>query len=517
MIFFSSREAKMDFPCCPQPLRDCLHLLRFVRPVSTVLVACLLLPSCSVGPKYKRPTVQTPPAYKELPAPGSDQWKAAEPGDGELRGNWWELFGDPQLNQLEALVAVSNQNVTQAEAQFREARAVVAANRANYYPTITTQPAITASQASTNLGARGFGGGKFYEYNLPFSATWEPDFWGRIGLAVQNAVAFAQASAADLENMRLSMQAELAVDYFQLVGLDMETRLLTDTVAAYEKALRLTIDRYNSGVASKVDVAQAQTQLDSTRAQLTDLRLTRAQYEHAIAVLVGQSPSAFSLTAGQIRGVPPPIPAGVPSQLLERRPDIAASERQVAAANAQIGLAKAAYYPTLLLSAAGGFQSSSITSWFTWPSRFWSVGPSLAQTLFDFGRRRAQEQQVEAAYDAAVASYRQTVLSAFQEVEDNLAALRLLAEEAAQQEAAVKAAEVSLQLESDRYRAGTVSYLDVITSQTIALTNERAAVSIHYRRMTAAVQLIRALGGSWNASTLPSPSQLRSAATAPNP
>jgi NodT family efflux transporter outer membrane factor (OMF) lipoprotein len=483
---------------------------RLIQHTSAVLVATLVLASCAVGPKYKRPTVQVPPAYKEQPAVGNDQWKTAEPRDGEPHGDWWEVFGDPQLNGLMAQVSVSNQNVKQAEAQFRQARAAVAGSRANYYPTIVTQPAITTSLASSNLGARGFGGGRFTEYNLPFGAAWEPNFWGRIGLGVQNAVAVAQASAADLENMLLSMQAELAADYFQLVGLDTEIQLLADTVAAYEKTLRLTIDLYSSGVASKVDVAQAQTQLDSTRAQLTDLGIARAQYEHAIAVLVGQAPSTFSIPAGRIRNVPPPIPAGVPSELLERRPDIAASERQVAAANAQIGLAKVAYYPTVLLSATAGLQSSSISDWFSWPSRFWSLGPSLAQTLLDFGRRHAQVEQADAAYDAAVASYRQTVLSAFQEVEDNLASLRLLAEEAAQQAAAVKAAQLSLQLELDRYRAGTVSYLDVITSQTIALTNERTDVSILYRRMTAAVQLIRALGGGWNASALPAPSQLRS-------
>ena len=487
--------------------------LRLVAGASAVIALCMLFPSCAVGPKYKRPTVETPPAYKEQALPASDQWKVAEPRDEELRGNWWELFGDAQLNQLVAQVEVSNQNVKQAEAQFRQARTAVAGSRANYYPTISTLPAITVSKTSANLGARGFGGGRFDQYNLPFTATWEPDLWGRVRLAVQNAVAIAQASAADLENMRLSMQAELVADYFQLVGLDMEIALLMDTVAAYEQALKLTIDRYHSGVASKVDVSQAQTQLDSTRAQVTDLRLSRAQYEHAIAVLAGKPPSTFSLPAGRIGGLPPPIPAGVPSQLLERRPDIAASERLVAAANAQIGLAKTAFYPTLLLTATGGLQSGSISDWFSWPSRFWSVGPSLAQTLFDFGRRRAQVQLTEAAYDAAVASYRQTVLTAFQEVEDNLSALRLLAEEAAQQEAAVKASEASLRLELDRYKSGTVSYLDVITSQTIALTNQRTAVSILYRRMTAAVQLVRALGGSWNASTLPTPTQLRSAAT----
>jgi NodT family efflux transporter outer membrane factor (OMF) lipoprotein len=474
--------------------------------------------ACAVGPKYRRPDVQTPPAYKEQQVPaGSDQWKTANPSDGTLRGNWWELFGDPRLNRLEEQVAVSNQNVKQAEAQFRQARALVAFNRAGYKPTVTSQPALTSSYTSHNLGARGFGGGQFTQYNLPFGVSWEPNFWGRVSLAVESAVAAAQTSAADLENMRLSMQADLAADYFQLEGLDMEEQLLRDTIAAYEKAVQLTIVRHNSGVASRTDVVQAQTQLDSTRAQLTDLGVSRAQFEHAIAVLAGQPPSTFSLPVGRINGVPPPIPAGVPSQLLERRPDIAAAERLVAEANSQLGLAQVAYYPSVTLGLNPGFQSSSIANWLTWPSRFWSLGPSVAQTLLDFGRRHAQTRQSAASYDATVASYRQTVLSAFQEVEDNLAALGLLDREAVQQDAAVKGARDALQLETDRYKAGTVSYLDVITSQTIALTNERAAVEILQRRMTSAVQLIRALGGGWDATNLPTPEQLSSAAAPPRP
>ncbi len=476
-------------------------------------VACLISAACAVGPKYRRPDVQTPPAYKEQQVlPQNAQWKAANPSDGTLRGKWWETFGEPRLNQLEELVGVSNQNVKQADAQFREARSLVAYNRANYMPLVTSQPAITSSYTSHNLGARGFGGGQFTQFNLPFTASWEPNFWGRISLAVESAVAAAQTSAADLENIRLSMQANLAADYFQLEGLDMEEQLLKDTIAAYQKALQLTVVRHNSGVASRTDVVQAQTQLDSTRAQLTDLGVSRAQFEHAIAVLTGQPPSTFSLPAGQIHAPPPPIPAGVPSQLLERRPDIAAAERLVAEANAQIGLTKVAYYPSVSLGLTTGFQSSSITDWLTWPSRFWSLGPSMAQTLLDFGRRHAQVQQSTAAYDATVASYRQTVLTAFQEVEDSLAALGLLSREAVEQDAAVKGADEALRLEIDRYKAGTVSYLDVITSQTIALTNERTAVQILQRRMNSAVQLILALGGGWDASSLPTEEQLRSAA-----
>ncbi len=477
------------------------------RRLMAAAVACagLMLGACSVGPRYIRPNAQVPPAYKESASAGNQQWQPASPSEGSLRGNWWELFGDPQLNRLEQLISSSNQNIKQAEAQFREARTLVALDRAQYFPTVTTQPALTSSYQSANLGTHRIGNpGIFTLYSLPFSGSWEPDFWGRISLSVQNAGAAAQASAADLENIRLSFQAELAVDYFQMEALDMNERLLEETIAGYEKALQLTIYRFNGGVASKVDVSQAQTQLDTTRAQLTDLGVGRAQFEHAIAVLAGEPPSSLSLAPGQINGVPPPVPAGVPSQLLERRPDIASAERKVAAANAEIGLAKTAFFPSVALTAAAGLQSGSISSWLNWPSRFFSVGPSMAQTLLDFGRRRAGTEQVEAAYDAAVASYRQTVLAAFQEVEDNLAALRVLAQEAAQQDAAVKGAQVSLQLEMDRYKAGNVSYLDVITSQTIALTSERAAVDILERRMTATVQLIRALGGGWDASSLPS-------------
>jgi len=467
----------------------------------------LLVAGCAVGPKYQRPAAPATPAYKE--AQGSDQWKTATPNEAALRANWWEVFGDPQLNQLESLVPGANQSLKQAEAQFRQARALVRLNHAGYYPTVTGQASITNTRTPASLS--GINRGPVTDYSLPVGASWEPDFWGRVRLSVQNATANAQASAADLQNMRLSLQSELAVDYFQLLGLDMEEKLLSDTLAAYEKAVKLTIDRFNGGVASKADVALAQTQLASTRSQLTDFGVVRSELEHAIAVLTGQPPSALTIAPGKIQAPPPPIPAGVPSELLERRPDIAAAERLVAAANAEIGLAQTAFYPTLTLSASGGLESNRITTWLSWPSRFWSLGPTLAQTLLDFGRRKAQVQGAEAAYDATVAGYRQTVLGAFQEVEDNLSTLRILSQEALQQDEAVKGAQESLRLELDRYKSGTVSYLDVITTQTIALTNESAAVGILSRRMTAAVQLIRALGGGWKASGLPDPTTLRSA------
>jgi NodT family efflux transporter outer membrane factor (OMF) lipoprotein len=483
-----------------------------VRAVSqTALLLLLICAGCRVGPTYTRPSAPVPPAFTE-----NDQWKTAHPNDGELRGNWWEMFNDPKLNELEQMVNPSNQTVKQAEAQFRQARALVALNRAQYFPTIGAAPAISTGLSSTRAGSGTAvaSRGVTTQYTLPLSVSWEPDLWGRVRLAVENASASAQASAADLENVRLSLQTELATDYFLLRGIDMQLALLNSNITGYERALQLTINRFNGGVASKTDVLQAQTQLDSTKAQATDLGVTRAQDDHAIAVLTGRPPEQLAIPLGDIKGLPPPIPAAVPSQLLERRPDIAGAERRVAAANAEIGLAQTAFYPTLSLTGSAGFTASSFLNWFTWPSRFFSVGPALSQTLFDFGRRRAQVQISEAAYDALVAAYRQTVLGAFQEVEDNLAALRILEQEAAQQQSAVTASEQSLQLEIDRYKAGTVSYLDVITSQTIALTNERAAVTILRNRMTAAVQLIKGAGGGWNASTLPSPDALRSPATA---
>jgi NodT family efflux transporter outer membrane factor (OMF) lipoprotein len=458
--------------------------------------------ACTVGPKYQRPLMpQAPPvAFKELK--GSDDWKTATPSDELMKGKWWEVFGDPQLNSLEELININNQNVKQAEAQFRQARAAVDLNRSAYYPTIGASPGITQGDTALRGAASTF--------SLPISASWEPDLWGRVRLAVQGANANAQVSAADLENIRLSAQAVLATDYFLLAASYMQESVLTDTIAAYQKNLELTTNRYNGGVASKTDVALAQTQLAGARAQNTDLHVARAQYEHAIAVLTGQAPAALEIAAAKINAPPPQLPVALPSQLLERRPDIAASERLVAAANANVGIAETAYYPTLTLSASAGFLSSNLQSLFKYASRTWSAGPGISQTLFDFGRRGAQLQSSEAAYDVAVASYRQTVLSAFQEVEDDLASLRYLAEEAAQQQEAVTAANQSLNLEIDRYKAGTDSELNVITTQTIYLNDQQAAVTILQRRMVAAVDLVKAIGGGWDASTLPSSDAIRS-------
>ncbi len=461
----------------------------------------LFCSGCTIGPRYQRPVAQTPSALKGMA--GNDQWKMATPSDGLLKGKWWEIFGDPELNRLEELVNVNNQNVKQAEAQFRQARTLVLANHADYYPTVGSNPAISQSYVE---------GKGSHSFALPATATWEPDLWGRVRLSVENAVSNAQVSAADLENIRLSQQALLATDYFLLAAQDMQLQLLSDTIEAYDKNLQLTINRHSGGVASRSDITLAQTQLAAAKAQSTQMRISRAQDEHAIAMLTGQVPSSLEIGASKIAGPPPPIPVAVPSQLLERRPDIAANERQVAAANANIGIAETAYYPTLTLSASPGFLATNLANLLTYASRSWSAGPSLSQTLFDFGRRGATLESSEAAYDATVAAYRQTVLSAFQEVEDDLSNLRYLAEQAVQEQEAVVAAQEALSLEMDRYRAGTDSYLNVITTQIIALGDQQTAITILQQRMSAAVDLVKALGGGWDASTLPSGNALRSAA-----
>ena len=467
-----------------------------------LVLVSILMPGCSVGPRHQRPAAPAPASFKEMA--GNDLWKMAAPGDGLLKGKWWESFGDRELNRLEELVVVNNQNVKQAEAQFRQARTLVASNRANLFPTIGTTPSISQSRNYVEKTSASF--------SLPANVSWEPDLWGRVRLQVENAVSNAQVSAADLENIRLSQQALLATDYFLLAAQDMQLQVLSETIETYRRNLQLTVDRHAGGVASRSDITLAQTQLASALAQSTDMHISRAQDEHAIAVLTGQNPAGFEIAATRIAGTPPPIPVGLPSQLLERRPDIAAGERQVAAANANVGVAETAYYPTLTLSANPGFLASNLVNLLTYKNRSWSAGPSLSQTLFDFGRRGAALENAEAAYDATVASYRQTVLAAFQEVEDDLANLRYLAEEAVQQQDAVVASREALRLEIERYRAGTDSYLNVITTQIIALQDEQSAITILQRRMTAAVDLIKALGGGWDASTLPSADVLRTAA-----
>lgn len=492
-------------------MKEAREILVKPKPWVVAWLMCIIIlqGACGRGPKYRKPAVPVPGTYKEQ-APSTykamDGWKMAQPGDDTIRENWWEVFNDPQLNSLEEQVNISNQNILIAEAQFRQARALVRANRASYYPIITASPSITRSHRSTNSSvSQATSASTINDYILPVDFSYEADVWGRVRSNVEASRANAQASAADLETIRLSMHAELAADYFQLRSLDALKQLFDSTVAAFEKALELTTNRYKGGIASGGDVAQAETQLETARAQAIDLGVERAQLEHAIALLVGAPASIFSIAPLSATPPPPEIPIGVPSELLERRPDIAGAERRVAQANAQVGVAKAAFFPTLTLSGSFGFQSSRIANWLSWPSRLWSIGPALAQTLFDGGQRRALSDEAKAAYDASVASYRQTVLTGFQEVEDNLAALRILADEAERQDAAVKAANRSLDISLNQYRGGIVTYLQVISAQTVALANQQTAVNIWQRRMSASVLLIKALGGGWDSSRLPSP------------
>jgi NodT family efflux transporter outer membrane factor (OMF) lipoprotein len=476
------------------------------------LIALVLFKSCDKAPKYVKPTVATPPAYKEIPDAFKEtrDWKFAHPSDAAIRGKWWEMFNDAELNRLEEQSNAANQNIALADANFRVARALVKESRADYFPTVTTSPSIIASrQSSASTHSNVSPGRRAVTYTLPFDATWEPDFWGRIRNSVIASASEAQATAADLQNVRLSVEAELAFDYYQLRSLDAEQRLLDTTTTAYQQQLELTRVRLETGIASDEDVAQAETQLKTTQAQATDLGIQRAQLEHAIAVLTGQPASSFSLPNMAVEEVPPAIPVGVPSQLLERRPDIAAAERRVAEANAEIGVTRAAFYPSLTLGATAGLESTSIASWFTWPARFFSLGPTLSQTLFDKGRRVAATEAARAQYDGTVASYRQTVLTAFEEVEDNLAALRILTRELDEQNAAVNASQRALLLANERYKDGIDSYLNVITAQTTLLNNQRTAVNLETQQMTASVELIKALGGGWNESELPTPKQLK--------
>ncbi|TMI36855.1 MAG: efflux transporter outer membrane subunit [Betaproteobacteria bacterium] len=460
-------------------------------------ILALALAACAVGPDYQRPEAAVSAAYKEAVG-----WKAAEPRDEASRGNWWEIFGDPKLSALIESIDMSNQNVLLAEARFRQAQALAAQSRAALFPTLDANASITRSRSPTGAVGGTTAGRIIDNRSVTLNSSWEIDLWGRLRRALESSAASAQASAADLAAARLSAQAELASSYFQLRVLDAQKQLLDDTVTAFDKSLELTRNRYAAGVAAKVDVVQAETQLKSTLAQSIDTGVQRAQLEHAIAILVGKLPSELSIAPVPLAVTMPRIPLGLPSELLERRPDVAAAERRAAAANAQIGVAKAAYFPSLTLSASGGFRSANAADLFTAPSRFWSIGPALVQSVFDAGLRRAQTEQAIAAYDATVAEYRQAVLAGFQEVEDNLAALRILEEEAKVQDEAVRAARESVVLTTNQYKAGIVSYINVVTVQTTQLSNERTAVGILGRRLVAAATLVKALGGGWDAAAL---------------
>jgi NodT family efflux transporter outer membrane factor (OMF) lipoprotein len=475
---------------------------RWQTPCLTVLlaIAASQLTGCTVGPKYQRPAAAVPPAYKEV-----GDWKPAQPNDQSFGGNWWEIFQDPQLNALELQVNVSNQNLKAAEAQYTQARAILRYQRADYFPTLTVDPTATRNKTSANRQPHSaqFSGANYTDLQIPFELSYQVDVWGRIRRTVESYREQAQASAADLAAVNLSMHAQLALDYFQARMLDAEEQLLNSTVKQYEQALELIENRFAGGLASDLEVQQARTQLETTRAQAIDVGVARAQFEHAAAVLIGKPPASFSLAPLPLTMPPPPIPVGLPSELLERRPDIAAAERLMASANAQIGVAKSAYYPLVNLAAAGGFESGSITTLLSGPSILWSAGPSALFTIFDVGRRRAASDQAIAAYDQAVANYRQTVLTGFQQVEDNVAALRILENEAQVQARAVTAAQKYLELAITRYTGGVTSYLEVTTAQSAALSDEVTAVNILGRRMVDAVTLVQALGGGWDRSALP--------------
>ena len=491
--------------------------------------AAVLAAGCTVGPKYHPPSVTTPAAYKEVTPQNEGQianWKTAQPSDAEIRGKWWEVFGDPELNALEDQVNVSNQSIASAEASFMAARATVREARSQLFPTVTTDPSVTRQKQSANLKAFSSTTSSgttplppatkpFTEYNFPFDATWVPDLWGRIRNTVKASAYGAQASAADLANTRLSMQAEVAVDYFELRSQDSLKQLLDSTVDAYKESLRLTQVLYQTGINNDESVAQAETQLETTQAQDTNVGILRSQYEHAIAMLVGQPASTFSIPAQELKTPPPPIPIGVPSQLLERRPDIAADERLMAQANAQIGVARAAYFPNVTLSASGGPESTSAAKWFSWSSMAWSIGASASETIFDAGLRRATEEQYRAQYDETVANYRQTVLTAFQQVEDNLASLRILSQEIQEQDIAIKSAQRYLTDAQNRWKLGLDPYLDVISAQTALLSNQQTMVNLRIEQITASVQLIEALGGGWDRTQLPTTAAVVSRAPLP--
>jgi NodT family efflux transporter outer membrane factor (OMF) lipoprotein len=481
-------------------------------------LAAGLLAGCMVGPKYHQPaaTVQPPPAaYKETPGPSPEEgtWKAAQPQDQMLHGKWWEIYKDPELNALEEKLQIDNQNIKQAFENYMAARTLVAQARSQLYPTIGTTPSFSNTRGSAKVGnvpvtSSGQSGTILNEYTVPAEVSWEPDIWGKIRNTIHESQYNAQVSAADLENERLTEQTSLASFYFELRGQDALQKLYDDTIEADQKTVQLSRDRYETGVDDLISLVEAQNALQNAQAAATALGIARAQYEHAIAVLIGTNPGSFSMPVKPLNATPPPVPLGVPSQLLERRPDIAASERTMASANAQIGIAVSAYYPTLTLSATAGFESSALHNLFTWPARFWSVGPSLSETIFDAGLRRATVNQYIAVYNGDVASYRQTVLTAFQQVEDNLAAERIISKEIQQQEEAVASAQKYLELALARYETGVDQYLTVLTAQTTLLADQQQLASLRILFMTYNVQLVEALGGGWDLSQLPTPAQV---------
>jgi len=509
-----------------------------LRTAMTTAMASLLLAGCNVGPKYQKPPAmaQAPPAtYKESPGPAqtamptsatasntaasntmgaqaadAGEWKVAQPQDAMLKGKWWEIYGDNDLNALEEKLAIDNQTIKQYSANYMEARTLVAEVRSQLYPTLGTSPSYSRSQASANVGSAGTTGNKPQSdlTTLPVSASWEPDLWGRVRNQIRAEQYNAQVSAADLENVRLTEQANLAVYFFEIHGQDALAAVFTQTVADDQKELDYTHAQYETGVGTEISVVEAENTLQNAQSALINLGVARAQYEHAIAVLIGTDPSSFSIPVKALSAAPPPVPIGVPSQLLERRPDIAASERVMAEANAQIGVAQAAFYPTLTLSSNGGLESSTLKHLFDWPSRFWSMGPGVSETIYDGGLRRAAMRQYTAMYNSDVAGYRQTVLTAFQQVEDALAVERILSQQIAQQQLAAQTAQRVVDLETARYETGVDPYIDVVIAQGTLVADRQTLTTLHTQEMTASVQLIEALGGGWDSTQLPTPEQV---------
>jgi NodT family efflux transporter outer membrane factor (OMF) lipoprotein len=457
----------------------------------------LLLAGCAAGPDYRKPEAPVATEYKELAG-----WKQAQPRDTLPKGSWWTVFGDPQLDELMKRVEVSNQTIREAEARVRQSKAVTDQARAGYFPTVAATASVTRSKSPSLSNQPNFANGAVDNFALGANASWEVDLWGRVRRSVEQGEANFQASEAQLEAARLSSRASLAQSYFALRVADQAQRVLEETVQGYQRTLDLTNNRYKAGVAARVDVVQAEVQLKSAQANLIDIGVERAQLEHAIAIVLGVPPSQFSLAASTAEMKMPAIPVAMPAELLERRPDIAAAERAMAAANAQIGIARSAYYPSLTLTGGTGFRATDIANLLSAPSRFWSLGASAAQAIFDGGARGAVTEQARANYDAQVAAYRQTVLTGFQEVEDNLAALRILEQESVMQDEVVRSARHALELTENQYRAGVVGYLNVIAAQQVLFNNQRAALGVLARRLTASVGLIRALGGGWTATEL---------------
>jgi NodT family efflux transporter outer membrane factor (OMF) lipoprotein len=462
-----------------------------IKPIS-LFSLCLLLAACSVGPDYIKPSVEQPTRFKE-----AQGWKIAEPNDEAIPQQWWTVFNDAELSQLAQQVALANQNIQVLQARYRQAQAVVAASRSSYMPVVTGTVSSTRNQPSSN-STNSINGSKIRNTdNVSLNLSWEADVWGRIARTVESGEASLQASKSDIAAARLSAEAELAQNYFSIRLADRQIKILSDTIETYQKSLQITRNRYAAGVVDKADVVQAETLLKSTQVQAQDLKIQRAQLEHAIALLIGKAPSQLSIKSTDAELRLPDLALSIPASLLERRPDIAAAERRVAAANAQIGVAKAAFFPTLSFSALAGVQSNEVSNLFNWPSRIWSLGSNLAMTVFDAGKRRALSDQAVGAYDETVANYRLTVLTAFKEVEDSLVALNTLKQEYALQQEALNSAKASQELTANQYKAGVLSYLDVVTVYNTTLSNERTLLTIQNNQMTNTIQLIKALGGGW--------------------